>query len=172
MDQQTNVATVQRRTREEIRQIVAEFATSGMQPSEFCRSRGISRSSLDRYLRRQRVQDPGSRAGNRLLAVEIKDSERELSEQQQRVGGGVKERTQDRSEPGLRCGHTGAPADGIGQGVGRWLDLGQRRGSTWPPELRTCARGLMVCTVWCATIWAAIPRAAMFSCSAMRGAIA
>ena len=70
MDHQTNVATVQRRTREEIRQIVAEFATSGMQPSEFCRSRGISRSSLDRYLRRQRVQDPGSRAGNRVLAVE------------------------------------------------------------------------------------------------------
>lgn len=72
MDQQTNVATVQRRMREEIRQIVAEFATSGMQPSEFCRRRGISRSSLDRYLRRQRVQDPGSRAGNRLLAVEIR----------------------------------------------------------------------------------------------------
>ena len=72
MDHQANLATVQRRTREEIRQIVAEFATSGMQPSEFCRSRGISRSSLDRYLRRQRVTVPGSGAGNRLLAVEIR----------------------------------------------------------------------------------------------------
>jgi len=30
MDYQTNVATVQRRTREEIRQIVAELATSGI----------------------------------------------------------------------------------------------------------------------------------------------
>ena len=72
MDHQTNVATAERRTREEIRQIVAEFATSGMQPSEFCRSRGISRSTLDRHLRKQRAQDQGSRVGNRLLAVEIR----------------------------------------------------------------------------------------------------
>src|SRR5215470_7630865 len=72
MDHQTKVATAERRTREEIRQIVAEFATSGMQQSEFCRSRGISRSTLDRHLRKQRAQDPGSRASNRLLAVEIR----------------------------------------------------------------------------------------------------
>jgi len=72
MDHQTNVATAERRTREEIRQIVAEFAISGMQPSEFCRSRGISRSTLDRHLRKQRAQDQGSRAGNRLLAVEVR----------------------------------------------------------------------------------------------------
>src|SRR5262250_949594 len=71
MDHQTNVGTGERRTREKIRQIVAEFATSGMQQSEFCRSRGISRSTLDRHLRKQRAQDPGSRASHRLLAVEI-----------------------------------------------------------------------------------------------------
>ena len=52
--------------------MVAEFATSGMQASEFCRSRGISRSTLDRHLRKQRAQDPGSRAGHRLLAVEVR----------------------------------------------------------------------------------------------------
>jgi hypothetical protein len=72
MDHQTNVATAKRRTREEIRQIVSEFATSGMPQSEFCGSRGISRSCLDRYLRKQRAQDQGSRAGNRLLAVEVR----------------------------------------------------------------------------------------------------
>src|ERR1700688_507366 len=72
MDHQTNVATAKRRTREEIRQIVSEFATSGMPQSEFCGSRGISRSSLDRHLRKQRAQAQGSRAGNRLLAVEIR----------------------------------------------------------------------------------------------------
>jgi IS66 C-terminal element len=72
MDYQTNVARAKRRTREEMRQIVSEFATSGMPQSEFCGSRGISRSSLDRYLRKQRAQDQGSRAGNRLLAVEIR----------------------------------------------------------------------------------------------------
>jgi hypothetical protein len=72
MDHQTNVATAKRRTREEIRQIVSEFAISGMQQSEFCGSRGISRSTLDRHLRKQRAQDQGSSAGNRLLAVEIR----------------------------------------------------------------------------------------------------
>jgi len=72
MDHQTNIATAKRRTREEIRQIVAEFATSGMPQSEFCDRRGISRSTLDRHLRKQRAQDQGSRAGNRLLAVEIR----------------------------------------------------------------------------------------------------
>jgi hypothetical protein len=71
MDHQTNVTTAKRRTREEILQIVSEFATSGMPQSEFCGSRGISRSTLDRHLRKQRAQDQGSRAGNRLLAVEI-----------------------------------------------------------------------------------------------------
>jgi hypothetical protein len=71
MDYQTNIAMAKRRTREEIRQIVAEFATSGMQQSEFCGSRGISRSTLDRHLRK-RAQDQASRAGNRLLAVEIR----------------------------------------------------------------------------------------------------
>jgi hypothetical protein len=40
MDHQTNVVTAKRRTREEIRQVVSEFATSGMQQSEFCGSRG------------------------------------------------------------------------------------------------------------------------------------
>lgn len=72
MDHQTDVATVERRTREEIRQIVAEFATSGMQVSEFSRSRGVSRSTLDRHLRKQRVQDQEGGGGNRLLAVEVR----------------------------------------------------------------------------------------------------
>jgi hypothetical protein len=72
MDHQTKVATAKRRTGEEIRQIVAEFATGGMQASEFCRSRGISRSTLDRHVKKQRAQDQGSRAGNRLLAVEVR----------------------------------------------------------------------------------------------------
>jgi hypothetical protein len=68
---QRNVARVRRRTREEIRQMVAEFASSGMKQDEFCRSRGISRSSLDRYLRRQRVQALESGGSNRFVAVEV-----------------------------------------------------------------------------------------------------
>jgi hypothetical protein len=65
-------ATVERRTRKEIRQIVAEFATSGMEQIEFCRSRGISRSTLHRHLSKQRTQSQESGAGNRLLAVEVR----------------------------------------------------------------------------------------------------
>jgi hypothetical protein len=71
MDHHANV----RRTRAEIRQIVAEFATSGMEQIEFCQSRGISRSSLHRHLRKQRTQSQASQAsgaGNRLLAVEVR----------------------------------------------------------------------------------------------------
>jgi ATP-dependent helicase YprA (DUF1998 family) len=63
--------TKQRRTREEIRQIVTEFASSGMQQIEFCRSRGISRSTLDRHLRKQRSQKQASSGGNELLAVQL-----------------------------------------------------------------------------------------------------
>src|ERR1700691_5862012 len=74
MDHPTNVAPAKRRTREEIRQIVSEFATSGMPQSEFCGSRGISRSTLDRHLIKQRAQDQGSRAGNRLLAVGVREA--------------------------------------------------------------------------------------------------
>lgn len=51
--------------------MVAEFASSGMKQDEFCRSRGISRSSLDRYLRRQHVSDPESDGSNRFVAVEV-----------------------------------------------------------------------------------------------------
>src|ERR1700685_3085112 len=86
MDHQTNVAPAKRRTREEIRQIVPEFATSGMPQSEFCGSRGISRSTLDRHLIKQRAQDQGSRAGNRLLAVEIRAASGSLAGP---PGGGV-----------------------------------------------------------------------------------
>src|SRR5258708_37192944 len=72
MEQQTKGATAKRRRGEGIRQIVAEFARSGMQEGEFCGRRGISRRTLDRHLRKQRAQDQASRAGNRLLAGEIR----------------------------------------------------------------------------------------------------
>src|SRR5580704_14653026 len=138
MDHQTNVApTKQRRTREEIRQIVAEFATSDMPQSEFCGSRGISRSTLDRHLRKQRAQDQASRVGNRLLAVEVRTA----------------------------SGSSASTSSGLVVG----LSSGRRIEVNLGFDAATLERLL---TVWCATIWAAIPRAATFSCSAMRGAIA
>src|SRR5580704_15394621 len=89
MDHQTNVARAKRRTREEIRQIVSEFATSGMPQSEFCGSRGISRSTLDRHLRTQRAQDHGSRASSRRLAVEIRTASRRSASTSRGLGVGL-----------------------------------------------------------------------------------
>lgn len=62
-----------RRTRAEVQQLVAEFVSSGMRRSEFCRSRGLSFSTLDRHLKRRRWKRrrrPVSSAG-RLVKVEL-----------------------------------------------------------------------------------------------------
>jgi len=71
MHPEQQVAVRQRRPRSEIRRLVAEFANSGMDASEFCRSRGVSRTSLYRHLKKR--QSDGSSAGNsmELLAVEV-----------------------------------------------------------------------------------------------------
>ena len=42
-----------RRTREEIQQLVAEFMSSGMRRTEFCRSRGLSFGTLNRHLKKR-----------------------------------------------------------------------------------------------------------------------
>ena len=43
-----------RRTRAEVQQLVAEFVSSDMRRSEFCQSRGLSFSTLDRHLKKLR----------------------------------------------------------------------------------------------------------------------
>ena len=43
-----------RRTRAEVQELVAEFMSSGMRRSEFCKSRGLSLSTLDRHLKKRR----------------------------------------------------------------------------------------------------------------------
>ena len=62
-----------RRTRAEVQQLVAEFVSSGMRRSEFCQSRGLSFSTLDRHLKKlrwKRRRRPVSSAG-RLVPVEL-----------------------------------------------------------------------------------------------------
>ena len=54
MTAERNVATPRRRTRSEVQQLVAEFVSSGMRRSEFCRSRGLSFGTLNRHLKKQR----------------------------------------------------------------------------------------------------------------------
>src|SRR5216684_7746780 len=73
MNGEQQVAARRRRTRAEVRQLVAEFVSSGMRRSEFCQSRGLSFSTLDRHLKKRRWKRrrrPVSSAG-RLLPVEL-----------------------------------------------------------------------------------------------------
>jgi hypothetical protein len=62
-----------RRTRAEVEQLVAEFVSSGMRRSEFCRSRGLSFGTLDRHLKKQRWKRKSGAASpdGRLVPVEL-----------------------------------------------------------------------------------------------------
>src|SRR5271167_3657523 len=73
MTAKTELSTLKRRTRAEVQQLVAEFVNSGMRRSEFCQSRGLSFSTLDRHLKKlrwKRRRKPISSAG-RLVPVEL-----------------------------------------------------------------------------------------------------
>jgi len=73
MTAKTELSAPKRRTRAEVQQLVAEFVSSGMRRSEFCQSRGLSFSTLDRHLRKRRWKRrrrPVSSAG-RLVPVQL-----------------------------------------------------------------------------------------------------
>jgi hypothetical protein len=73
MSGEQRVSAHKRRTRAEVQQLVAEFMSSGMRRSEFCRSRDLSFSTLDRHLKKRRWKRrrrPVSSAG-RLLKVAL-----------------------------------------------------------------------------------------------------
>jgi hypothetical protein len=73
MAAKTESPAPKRRTSAEVQPLVAEFVSSGMQRGEFCQSRGLSFSTLDRHLKKRRWKRrrrPVSSAG-RLLPVEV-----------------------------------------------------------------------------------------------------
>jgi len=73
MTVENRLSASKRRTRAEVQQLVAEFVRSGMLRSEFCQSRGLSFSTLDRHLKKRRWKrrhKPISSAG-RLVPVEL-----------------------------------------------------------------------------------------------------
>jgi hypothetical protein len=73
MTAKTELSAPKRRTRAEVQQLVAEFVSSGMRRSDFCQSRGLSFSTLDRHLKKRRWKRrrrPVSSAG-RLVKVEL-----------------------------------------------------------------------------------------------------
>jgi len=73
MNVEQQSAIRRRRTSAEVKQLVAEFVSGGMRQSEFCRSRGLSFSTLDRHLKKQRWQRKrkGDRRSSELVPVEL-----------------------------------------------------------------------------------------------------
>ena len=74
MTAKTELSAPKRRTRAEVQQLVAEFVSSGIRRSEFCESRGLSFSTLDRHLKKRcwkRRRRAVSSAGGRLVKVEL-----------------------------------------------------------------------------------------------------
>jgi transposase len=63
-----------RRNRVEIEQLVAEYESSGLSRTDFCRQRGLSLSTLSRYRRRQEQAAGETPDGKRFLAVEVSGS--------------------------------------------------------------------------------------------------
>ena len=73
MNEEQRGAGRKRRARAEVQQLVAEFMSSGMRRSDFCRSRGLSLSTLDRHLKKRRWKRKTRNAGadGKLVAVEL-----------------------------------------------------------------------------------------------------
>jgi len=73
MSAERRVAVRRRRTRAEVQQLVSEFASSGMRQNEFCRSRGLSLSTLARHLKKRRWKKKRKSTGAKckLLGVEL-----------------------------------------------------------------------------------------------------
>jgi hypothetical protein len=88
MNGEQQEAARRRRTGAEVRQLVAEFVNSGMRRSEFCRSRGLSYSTLDRHLKKRRWKKRTTKsapADGKFVAVELA-LKRPLAEQQSSWG--------------------------------------------------------------------------------------
>jgi hypothetical protein len=75
MNENQEVETRKRRTRGEVKRLVAEFEASGIERNEFCRIRGIALSTLQRHLKRHGSGVGRAKAGNRLVAVELSEQE-------------------------------------------------------------------------------------------------
>lgn len=72
-EEQAVAAGVQRRSRAEADQLVAEFEASGLGRREFCAQRGVALGTLDLYRKRQRraAASVEPRSGAKLVPVEL-----------------------------------------------------------------------------------------------------
>jgi hypothetical protein len=115
-----------RRSSEEIKRLVLEFEASGLRQNEFCRNHGLALSSLQRQLKRRRLDKAEAKKGSRLIAVELAKKDRDENSRPICALEMVLS-----SAAGFRFGHIRTAAQRIGKGVGLCLVLDQRPGSTW-----------------------------------------
>jgi transposase-like protein len=71
MSEGEEVKRRRRRSSQEIQRLVAEFRTGGLRPSEFCRTHGLTHGTLQRGLRRERIESGSEGGVKRLVAVEL-----------------------------------------------------------------------------------------------------
>ena len=73
MTARTELSAPKRRTRAEVQELVAEFVSSGMRRTEFCRSRRLSFGTLNRHLKKQRwkKKNRASSSAGLLVPVEL-----------------------------------------------------------------------------------------------------
>jgi len=61
-----------RRTRQEVQRLIGEFRTSGLSRGEFCRIHGMTLSTLQRGLKRERTKPSDIQSdGKRLVRVKV-----------------------------------------------------------------------------------------------------
>jgi transposase-like protein len=65
-----------RRSGDEIERLVLEFEASGLRQSEFCRNHGLALSTLQRQLRKRRLDKGEKKEGSRFVAVELASKKR------------------------------------------------------------------------------------------------
>ena len=65
------VSVRKRRSRQEIKRLVAEFETSGLRQGEFCQKHNLSPGTLQRGLRRRRIEVEGQNEAKRLVEVKL-----------------------------------------------------------------------------------------------------
>ena len=65
------VSVRKRRSRQQIKRLVAEFETGGLQRSEFCKNHNLALGTLQRGLRRRRMEVEGQREAKRLVEVKL-----------------------------------------------------------------------------------------------------
>jgi hypothetical protein len=70
------VGARRRRSREEIKGLVREFETSGLRRSEFCQKYHLALGTLQRGLKRRRMEVEGQRESKRLVEVKMAGTER------------------------------------------------------------------------------------------------